>query len=255
MRRLVFLGLVLSMGLAGGASADQWDTADDDPSTTVNELSHGAVQAHDCAGGTATLEEDWYVVNSKVGHSYEFRTEGQNTFAYFEAGRYAADGTTSLSLLTTVGSGSNYGAKSFTWEQASANAGLQFIQVTGYNSGGVTSADDYTARFYETTIFIPRYNNTSGQLTVLMMQNTTGRTVNGSYNTFNISGGQVFGATFSIVPNGAFNVNLAGTPANNTSGTITISHNGGYGGINGKSVALEPATGFSFDSLGVPLPN
>ena len=32
------------------------------------------------------------------------------------------------------------------------------------------------------------------------------------------------------------------------SGTITIAHDGRYGDLAGKSVALEPATGFSFDS-------
>jgi len=32
------------------------------------------------------------------------------------------------------------------------------------------------------------------------------------------------------------------------SGSITVSYRGGYGVLSGKAVALEPATGFSFDS-------
>jgi hypothetical protein len=32
------------------------------------------------------------------------------------------------------------------------------------------------------------------------------------------------------------------------SGTLTISHDAGYGGLVGKAVALEPATGFAFDT-------
>jgi len=32
------------------------------------------------------------------------------------------------------------------------------------------------------------------------------------------------------------------------SGTVTVSHNGRYGDLAGKVVALEPSTGFSFDS-------
>jgi hypothetical protein len=255
MRKRVFLGLVLSLGVAGGASADNWDTEDDAFGTTVNELSHGAAQDHNCAGGTATLEEDWFVVNSKGGHSYEFRTEGQNTDVYFFSFRYAANGTTALPLTFTAAGDPSYGAKSFTWQQASANAGKQFVQVTGYRASGVTSADVYTARFYETTISIPRFNNTSGQATVLLLQNTTGRTVAGSYNTWTVAGAQVFGATFTIAPQGALVVNLAGTPANNNSGTIVVSHDGGFGGLTGKAVALEPATGFSFDTLGAYLPN
>ena len=31
-------------------------------------------------------------------------------------------------------------------------------------------------------------------------------------------------------------------------GAVTVVHDGPYGGLVGKSVALEPATGFSFDS-------
>ena len=39
---------------------------------------------------------------------------------------------------------------------------------------------------------------------------------------------------------------VAGVPG--TSGTITVSHTGRYGDLTGKVVALEPSTGFSFDS-------
>jgi hypothetical protein len=36
------------------------------------------------------------------------------------------------------------------------------------------------------------------------------------------------------------------------SGTVTVSHDGRYSDLAGKGVALEPATGFSFDSPMVP---
>jgi hypothetical protein len=32
------------------------------------------------------------------------------------------------------------------------------------------------------------------------------------------------------------------------SGSITLSHDGRYGELAGKAIALEPATGFSFDT-------
>jgi len=32
------------------------------------------------------------------------------------------------------------------------------------------------------------------------------------------------------------------------SGSATVTHDGGYGDLVGKSVALEPATGFAFDT-------
>jgi hypothetical protein len=37
-------------------------------------------------------------------------------------------------------------------------------------------------------------------------------------------------------------------------GTITVSHDGRYGDLAGKTVALEPSTGFSFNSPMLPAP-
>jgi len=38
------------------------------------------------------------------------------------------------------------------------------------------------------------------------------------------------------------------------SGSITIAHDAGYGGLAVKASALEPATGFSFDTVGTYKP-
>jgi hypothetical protein len=39
------------------------------------------------------------------------------------------------------------------------------------------------------------------------------------------------------------------------SGSITVANTARYGDLAGKAVALEPATGFTFDTLMVPRPN
>ena len=44
------------------------------------------------------------------------------------------------------------------------------------------------------------------------------------------------------------------TALQNKGGTITVSHDGRYGDLVGKAIALEPATGFSFDTLMVQRP-
>jgi hypothetical protein len=255
MRRLIFVALVLAAGLAGRAQADVWDTVDDAFGTAVNELSHGSVQDHNLGGGVANEDFDWFIVNSQGGHSYEFRVEGQNTNFYAFAFRYAADGTTSLPVTANLGGGGAYGVKSFTWEQASVNSGEQFINVTGYRNTGVNTPDVYTARFYETTLSIPRYNCTGGQTTRMFLQNATAVTVAGSYNTHTVAGAQVFGAGFSVAPLATVSVDLCGAGAAGTAGTIVVTHDGGYGGLAGKAVALEPATGFSFDTPAISLPN
>jgi hypothetical protein len=38
------------------------------------------------------------------------------------------------------------------------------------------------------------------------------------------------------------------------SGSAAIAHTGGYGALNGKGVALESATGFTFDTALTPIP-
>lgn len=40
---------------------------------------------------------------------------------------------------------------------------------------------------------------------------------------------------------------------NGLSGSVLISHDGHYGSLSGKAVALEPATGFAFDTPMVPI--
>ena len=42
------------------------------------------------------------------------------------------------------------------------------------------------------------------------------------------------------------------TVAPGVGGSVTVAHDGRYGDLAGKTVALEPATGFSFDSPMLP---
>jgi hypothetical protein len=256
MQKLSCCALALAFAsLAGTAPADVWDPVDDTVATW-NEVSHGSVQVHDLAG-TAALDQDddWFMVNSLPGHSYEFRTDGQSRNFTLTTSRYAADGVT---LLATTQTGGGYDVLSTTWVELTNTPGLQYIKVVGFQSNGVDNQHVYTARFYDTTISIPRYNNAAGQATVLLIQNTTERDVFGRYDMHTAAGAPVYGATFTIQPFAALVVNLAtvgGGAANNTAGTVVIAHNGGYGGLAAKAVALDPATGFSFDTPGTYIPH
>ena len=52
-----------------------------------------------------------------------------------------------------------------------------------------------------------------------------------------------------MVPRAAFVVNTSGVPGlAGQGGTVTLSHDGPYGTLMGKAVAVEPATGFTFDT-------
>ena len=56
-------------------------------------------------------------------------------------------------------------------------------------------------------------------------------------------------------PKATLVLNTATVPgASGVSGTITVAHDGRYADLPGKTVALEPTTGFSFDSALTPRP-
>jgi len=58
---------------------------------------------------------------------------------------------------------------------------------------------------------------------------------------------------FTMGPKAAFALNTSGVPGvAGQAGTITLSHDGPYGALVGKAVALEPATGFTFDTALAP---
>ena len=60
-------------------------------------------------------------------------------------------------------------------------------------------------------------------------------------------------ATITLAPRTTSVMNLASiAPLQGQGGSLTVSHDAPYGMLTGKAVALEPATGFSFDSPLVP---
>ena len=126
----------------------------------------------------------------------------------------------------------------------------QHLRVVAPACGAACGADDiYRLRAYETTASSPRFNNSGSQVTVLLLQNRGASPVNGrlcfwsgpgallAQHSFTLAAALRSRSTRRRVPG------LAGQ-----GGTVTLSHDGGYGVLAGKAVALEPATGFSFDS-------
>ena len=119
-------------------------------------------------------------------------------------------------------------------------------------SAGCTTdcgADDtYRIRAYETTATVPRFTNAGTQLTVLLLQNPGSETIAGTVYFWNPAGTLVGEQPFTLVPRQLLPLNTA-TVAPGTGGSLTVVHDGPYDSLVGKTVALEPATGFSFDSV------
>jgi hypothetical protein len=127
----------------------------------------------------------------------------------------------------------------------------QTIRVRSSGCTAACGADDvYRLRAYETSYQVPRFNNSSSQITVLFVQNVTDATVAGNLYFWSLGGSLIYTQPFSMPARSVMSLNTASiTALVGRSGSVTVSHNAGYGRLAGKGVGLEPATGFSFDTV------
>jgi hypothetical protein len=261
------LAFVAALGVAGPAGADVWDvsTNNDNGPGTDNEITHGFSQLHDLGVQPGPVaDQDWYGTFQQPFSSYEVLCDGYTGDTFI-------DGVTNNTLQLVNGAGTvlqdsvPYGAGfarsiRFANDTATPVAFSQYVRVGNATCGtSCTPSDQYRIRAWDTTIAVPRYNNFGGQVTVLIIQNPGENTVAGNARLWTTAGGTspVTTVPFSLAARQAAVINLAsvnGGVANGTSGTITITSNGRYGQLAVKSVALEPATGFSFDSPGLYKP-
>lgn len=267
MLRTMRQGLCFAVAVAALAAAplaDVWDvqTTNDNTNTTENELVHGSDQLHDLGALVGPLpDQDWYRVGQDPFSSYEVTIDGVSGDAGPIAGllqrvdNLAAPLQSSVDVSTGLG---NAQALRFINNTASFVTD-QFIRVANAACGTACGTDDaYRIQMRETTIRVSRFNNSGTQVTVLLIQNATDLPIEVRAHFWNTTGGQV--ATYSLPKPGAplapraLHVLNTATIAAGVGGHITIAHDGPHGGLNVKSVALEPATGFSFDTPGVYKP-
>ena len=266
MRRGVWLSLALGLALVGARTAsahDYWDLStlsDDGPADTTNDLFHGTSQQHDLqAAAGPVADEDWYIAGNYAQASYEAVIDGTGGDVSpggppLSFDRIASDGVTVLQSSEPANIGLQAHSRSLRW-QSSSTASVQWLRVR--DAGCTTSCgseDQYHIGFYETTVSVPRFNNASGQVTVLIIQNSTGwanRPIAGTIYFWNTAGTLLGSSPFILAAKASLVLNT-GTVAGvaGTGGTITVAHDGGYGNLAMKAVALEPATGFSFDTPG-----
>jgi hypothetical protein len=246
------------MLLAPLARADVWDTAtnNDNSAATYSWLIHGTDQIHDLGAlpGPAP-DQDWFRIPQAPYSSYEVVVEGftgdvNNPIPPLME-RIDADGTTVIQTATSV-MGTN--PLTMSWENDSAGYADNFVRIRNGACGtSCTSDDQYRIRAYETTYAVPRFNNTGSQATVLILQNPTDYAMSGTA-WFWSPGGTLLGSfDFSLAAKRMLGLPTATVPGlSGQSGAITVSHTGRYGDLAGKAVALEPSTGFSFDTPLVP---
>ena len=131
---------------------------------------------------------------------------------------------------------------------ATSAAATEHVRVESPGCGSACGSDDvYRVRFYETTLAAPRVNNSGAQVTVVILQNASSATVSGALHLRNADGSDAGAQAFQVAPRATFVFNSSTSfPA--FSGSLTVAHDGAYGSLVGKAVALEPSSGFSFDT-------
>lgn len=248
--------LVVSLAACAAipAAADVWDVQSDNDNsqTTDNELIHGSIQLHDLGVQGSVADEDWYLMGQQPRSSYELVVDGISGDVSDKGLEVMRLDSTLTPVQTSepISVGLDY-ARSLRWENTSATAvNSQFIRIRSSNCTTDCGPDDqYRVRFYETTFAIPRFNVTSTQVTVLLIQNPTSYNAVGRSYFWNPAGGLEHTEPFTVNAHSLYTLNLASIPLLvGKSGTVTVSHTARYGELVGKAVAVEPATGFSFDT-------
>jgi uncharacterized repeat protein (TIGR01451 family) len=209
----------------------------------AGELDHGTARWADLAGAATRS----YRMAQAPYSSYEVVVDAASGDVLpLELARVAADGSTALQTGTALGSGA---AVRLGWINTGAVPSLtQLVRVrSGGCRAGCAADDVYRLRAYETTVRVPRFNNVGGQVTVLVLQNPSDRPIGGRAWFWSASGVLAGSVSVSLGTRETMVLDTTAV-APGTAGSISIGHDGGYGAVRGKAVALEPATGFSFDT-------
>ncbi len=263
MHRNPLIALTLVLGLGAAVRGDVWDvgSANDNTSLgTQNELLHGSDQFHDLAAQGGQADADWYRIGQTPYASYEVVVDSTSSSLSpgLQLQRVQSDGVVlqdATPVTPTLGFSQSLRWRWSNVDGAPVTSELVRVQSTSCTTS-CTANDVYRIRVYETTYSIPRFNNVGTQVTVLFIQNPSAYAVNGYIHFWRGDGEWFYSQGFGAPAKGMFVFNSATIPAlQGQSGSVTVTHNGRYGALSGKAVSLEPATGYAFDTLIVPLPN
>jgi hypothetical protein len=261
MTRLGTVVFLAVLSVSRGATADDaWDQATytDDNLSGSNTLLHGTVQTHDLQSHT-NPDEDYFKVPVRAHQSYEARMFGSTvifqppppTCSAGVCARLERVDTNGFPLQQSQKVEGDFATTAVRWTPA-ADA-VEFLRVTGPDVAN--TYDQYTITFLNTTLFASRFNNSATQATVLLLQNVTTVKATGEIDFWSPTGALLHGEPFSIHAHGVLVVNTATLPGvSGVSGALSVSHDAGYAGLTGKAVAVEPATGFTFETAMMPIP-
>lgn len=230
---------------AGTMSADGVIVDDDALPLSTIEVAHGTRLSADLSGAP-----DVYRLAQAPYTSWEAVIDEVSGDAApgLVLERLAEDNSTVLQAAVPAGTGS---ARALRWQHGAATAEVrQHLRVRSTDCGSACGADDtYRLRVYQTTGGIARFNTASPQTTVVLLQNVGDTTAALTVHFWSATGARLLGHQAALAPLQLLVLNTANLPAlAGHSGTVTVTHDAPHGALVGKSVALDPANGFSFDT-------
>ncbi len=256
-----FVGLLLLV-LASSTAAharDIWDlTGNDGSAATRSEIAPGALQVHDLEGVGGVADQDWFRISQKPYSSYEVLVDGLTgglapvpvTVPGTELGVHLVregGGVVPSNALSASGSARVL----YFRNEGGTLQDAEYVRVSNpLCAAACLATEQYRIRLFDTTYGISRFNNSASQITILVVQNTSDRVVYFNAHFFDSNG--ILQGTYAqnLAPFGMVVLNTSTVPGvAGKSGSIIVNNDGRYGVLTGKAIALEPATGFTFDTL------
>ena len=244
--------LLAALLTAGIARADVWDeqSQGDNGPNTANELVHGSDQVHDLGALPGPLQdEDWFRLSIKPYSSYEVVVDGTSgdIGPTLQVDRVTFDGTI-FGSAAAIGLGFSRSMRFHNPNGVAVED--KYVRVrSGACTTSCTPNDVYRLRYYETTGAIARFNNQGGQVTLLVLQNAASGAVTGTVYFWDAAGTLLAARAFTLGAKATLVLDTATVAgAGGQSGSLTLGHDARYGDLSGKTVALAPAQGWSFDT-------
>jgi hypothetical protein len=226
---------------------------DDGPAPLLRgDLGHGHTRWGTLAARGGNPARDLYVLSRPAQTSFEVTVDSASGDVGTGAGprvrRLYPPLTATAQESVPIGTGP---ARSLRVENATFWPEADYIEVTSAGCATDCGADDtYRITSRETTSRIPRFNNTGGQVAVLVLQNAGTAAVSGNAWFYDAEGALLTGHPFSLPGRGSLTILTPSVAwVANEEGSITVTHDGPYGAVTGKAVSLDVAGGFSFDSV------
>jgi uncharacterized repeat protein (TIGR01451 family) len=232
--------------VAGNNSASDVDVVAEDRT----ELQHGTIRtvALDAAG------ERYFAISQRPYASYEVVVDQVSGDVGELASPLRLERLSSALTVVTSASATGVGfSRTLRWlNTSSAVVDGEAVRVASTSCASDCGPDDvFRVRAYDTTYDLARFNNSGGQGTVVVLQNHGGAPASGRLYFWSASGALLASVPFTaLAPRGVLVVNtaaLAGTAG--LTGSVTVANDAPYGTLAGKAVAVDPATGASFDTL------